>query len=96
MHKSKHFFCKALAESFAKAWLPYMQANKMETEWGHWYSHLITDKDSDAIGPLKSKTMNNPESNESSNQKKDEEDEDEMEDEEVEKDDNYDPFELDD
>lgn len=90
------FFCKALAESFAKAWLPYMQANKMETEWGHRYSHLITNKNSNAIDPLKSNTMDNPESNGSSNQEKDEEEEDEMEDEEVEKDENYDPFELDD
>ena len=40
------YYCKCLAESFATAWLPFLQSQGITPEWKHRYNWLIADKKS--------------------------------------------------
>jgi hypothetical protein len=38
------YYCKCLAESFATAWLPFLQSQGITPDWKHRYNWLIADK----------------------------------------------------
>ena len=40
--KQAHY-CKCMAESFAKAWLPFLQSEGIKPEWEHRYNWLVSE-----------------------------------------------------
>ena len=41
--KQAHY-CKCMAESFAMAWLPFLQSEGIKPEWEQRYKHLVSGK----------------------------------------------------
>jgi hypothetical protein len=36
------YYCKCMAESFARAWLPFLQSEGIKPEWEHRYNRLVS------------------------------------------------------
>ena len=79
------YYCRCLGESFAIAWLPFLQSVDIKREWEHRYGHLISGKKSGSTASVSLGVENET--------SEDENNEGELEEEPEER---YDAFELDD
>ena len=79
--KQAHY-CKCIAKSFARAWLPFLQSEGIKPEWEHRYNQLVSQ------GKFQSTTVALDIEKETSEDESDEEDSEEQE--------KYDAFDLDD